>query len=92
MLIPASPRSGAAAVVWLTALLFAPTLPAQETAPVVLRVAASPRAFGLGDAFVSGRGSEVVFYNPAQIGLTTGLFGAAARYGGASRISVVMRP
>ena len=53
---------------------------AQESAPLVLRVPASARAAALGDAFTAGRGSEMVFYHPAQIGLTTGLSVSMARY------------
>ena len=53
---------------------------AQVTAPLVLRLPASPRSFGFGDAFVGGSGSDAVFSNPSQIGVRTGLSLAAARY------------
>jgi hypothetical protein len=62
----------------------APIAAAQETAPLVLRIPAGARAAALGDAFVAGRGSEMVFYHPAQIGLTTGLAVSLARYGSAA--------
>lgn len=52
----------------------------QTTAPLVLRLPASPRPAGFGDAFIGGTGSDVVFYNPSQIGDTPGLSLSAARY------------
>jgi len=57
---------------------------AQETAPVVVRVPASPRAFGMGNAYTAGSGSDVVFYNPAGLGRPNGLFATVSRYTGAS--------
>jgi hypothetical protein len=59
-------------------------LAAQETAPLILRLPASPRGFSLGDAFVGGRGPDVVFYNPAQIGEQIGLLATVSRYRNAS--------
>jgi len=70
--------------VGIVAVCSSVALEAQEPGALVLRVPASPRAFGLGDAFVGGRGSDVVFYNPAQIRLVAGFFGTVTRYGGAS--------
>ena len=65
-------------VLWC--LSAAPIVSAQEPAPLVLRIPASARAAALGDGFAAGRGSEMVFYHPAQIGLTTGLSASLARY------------
>lgn len=62
----------------------AAALSAQETAPLILRLPASPRAFGFGDAYQGGAGSDAVFYNPAQIGRRNGLAAAVARYRDAS--------
>lgn len=49
-------------------------LPAQDAAtiPLVLRLAGSTRALGLGNSFAGGRGVEMLFYNPAQIGSARG--------------------
>jgi hypothetical protein len=43
----------------------------------------------MGDAFVAGRGSEVVFYNPAQLALQPGLAVAAQRYDTARTLGTV---
>jgi hypothetical protein len=40
---------------------------APPAAPLVLQLPATARAAALGDAWVTGRDSEVIFYNPAQI-------------------------
>lgn len=40
---------------------------APPAAPLVLQLPATARAMALGDAWVAGRDSEVIFYNPAQI-------------------------
>src|SRR3954470_23148294 len=40
---------------------------APPAAPLVLQLPATARAMALGDAWVTGRDSEVIFYNPAQI-------------------------
>ncbi len=61
-------------------LIAASTVQAQESGPVVLRIPASARAAALGDAFAGARGSEMVFYNPAQIGVATGLSFTVGRY------------
>ena len=79
------PYSALCSLVTAVSLCHRPnSVEAQETAPIVLRVPASPRAFGMGDAFAAGAGSDAVFYNPAQIGRTTGIFATASRYSGAS--------
>lgn len=65
---------------FLGALLVASTAGAQT----VLRLPASTRALGLGDAFVAGRGSEVIFYNPAMLAQQPGLHVSAQRFGSAS--------
>jgi hypothetical protein len=74
-------------VVWGLGVI--PPVAAQETAPLVLRIPASARAAALGDAFAAGRGSDVLFYHPAQIGLTTGLSVSVARYRSAATAASV---
>jgi hypothetical protein len=74
-------------VLWVLGAV--PPVAAQETAPLVLRIPASARAAALGDAFAAGRGSEVLFYHPAQIGLTTGLSVSMARYRSAATAATV---
>lgn len=59
-------------------------LSAQATGPTVLNLPGGARAGSLGNAFVAGRGPEVLFYNPAQLSLAPGLLVSAARYGSAS--------
>jgi hypothetical protein len=56
---------------------------AQEapTAPLVLRLPGGTRAAGAGNAFTAGRGAEVIFYNPAQIGVLRGTMISLARFG-----------
>ena len=61
----------------------------QQTGPLVLRLPASTRAAALGDAFVTGSGPDLVFYNPAQIGEGTGLATSVARYGSASTLGTL---
>ena len=64
----------------LGALLVASSAGAQT----VLTLPASTRALGVGDAFVAGRGSEVIFYNPAMLAQQPGLHVSGQRYGDAS--------
>ncbi len=59
-------------------------LAAQQRGPHSLSGAASARIAGLGGAFSGGRGPDVVFANPSQIGLERGLFAGYARYGSTS--------
>ncbi|MEJ7809955.1 MAG: hypothetical protein WKG32_05985 [Gemmatimonadaceae bacterium] len=71
----------------LAALAAAPAARAQKTvgfAPLVLRLPASARALAMGNAFVAGRGSEMIFYNPAQLSSTPGLGVSVGRFGSAS--------
>lgn len=65
--------------------LFAPAAGAQT----VLSLPASTRALGVGDAFVAGRGSDMVFYNPAMLALQPGLSASLQRYGSASTLGAV---
>lgn len=60
---------------------------AQNLAPLVARVPAGTRAAALGDAFAGGRGPDVVFYNPAQVGLVTGYAISGARYRGSATLA-----
>ena len=60
---------------------------APPAAPLVLQLPATARAAALGDAWVTGRDSEVIFYNPAQIigasrtfGVTLGRPGPGSRW------------
>jgi hypothetical protein len=66
-------RLGLLAVAVLTAAPY--RLAGQQdpaTTPLVLRLPASTRGLGLGNAFAAGRGVEMLFYNPAQIGSARG--------------------
>jgi hypothetical protein len=74
-------------VLWVLGAV--PTTAAQETAPLVLRIPASARAAAVGDGFAAGRGSDVLFYHPAQIGLATGLSASVARYASAATAASV---
>jgi hypothetical protein len=72
------------------ALLAAPALAQQApTAPLVLRLPGGTRAAGLGNTFAAGRGAEVLFYNPAQIGLTRGTAISLARFGSAATLGTL---
>jgi len=58
---------------------------APSAGPLVLLVPASTRAIPLGNAWVTGRDQDVVFYNPAQLINARSDFAVTmARYGGAS--------
>lgn len=67
----------------LLTLLAPRAVPAQEKplAPLVLRLPGGTRAGGLGNAFVAGRGAEVLFSNPAQIGILRGSTISGTRFG-----------
>lgn len=71
-------------------LLTTSHLLAQEiTGPLVLRLPGGARALALGNAYVAGRGPEVLFYNPAQIAQAMGLMVSVARYRSASTHAVL---
>jgi hypothetical protein len=71
-------------------MLAAPAARGQDIAGgAVLRLPASTRALAMGNAFVAGRGSEVVFYNPALLALQPGLAAAAQRYNSARTLGTV---
>jgi hypothetical protein len=57
-----------------------------DRAPLVLRLPGGTRALGLGNGFTAGRGAEVLFYNPAQIGLRRGTTLSIQRFGSASTL------
>ncbi|HEU5220001.1 MAG TPA: hypothetical protein VFU23_15175 [Gemmatimonadales bacterium] len=59
------------------------------TAPLVLRLPGGTRAAGLGNAFIAGRGAEVIFYNPAQIGAIRGTSISLARFGSAATLGTL---
>ena len=69
------------------ALLTTPAL-AQQTpfAPLVLRLPGGTRAAGMGNTFAAGRGAEVIFYNPAQIGVVRGSTVSLARFGSSATL------
>ena len=59
---------------------------APGTAPLVLRLPGGARALGVGDAWVAGRGAEVIFYNPAQLPVLRGSAISAQRFGSAATL------
>ncbi len=61
----------------------------QQVAPTVLQLPAGARALALGDVFIAGRGSDVMFYNPAMLALVPGLSASVQRYGAASTLGSV---
>lgn len=72
------------------ALLSTPLLAQQApTAPLVLRLPGGARAAGVGNAFTAGRGAEVLFYNPAQIGILRGTTISLARFGSSATQGVL---
>jgi hypothetical protein len=58
-------------------------------AQTVVQLPASTRALGVGDAFVAGRGSDMIFYNPALLALQPGLSASMQAYGDASTLGAV---
>jgi hypothetical protein len=58
--------------------------PPDPSAPLVLRLPGGTRALAVGDAWVAGRGAEVLFYNPAQIGVLRGSTISVQRFGDAA--------
>jgi len=50
-------------------------------APIVLQLPASAHAAALGDAFLTAREPDVLFYDPAQLSLARGMSVGAGRYG-----------
>jgi len=48
--------------------------------PIVLQLPASTRAIGFGNAYVSVRDPEAIFYNPAQLGVRPGVALSVERY------------
>jgi hypothetical protein len=70
----------------LPLLLAGPAAGQQAAAPLVLRLAGGTRALGFGNAYVAGRGPEVIFYNPAQISTAPGMALSVERFAGASSL------
>lgn len=60
-----------------------------EQAPLVLLLPGGTRALGVGNAFAAGRGSEVLFYNPAQMFIIRGTTLSVERFGGASTLGTL---
>lgn len=82
---PASMRSIPTVSLLVCALAVRGLAQAPATAPLILLLPASTRAASLGNAGVTGRDDDVVFYNPAQLlGARTGFSTTIARYGSAS--------
>jgi hypothetical protein len=54
---------------------------APAAGPLILLLPASTRATALGNFGVAGRDEYALFYNPAQIASTSGIFASATRYG-----------
>jgi len=77
------------AFIFLISLIATPVAQGQSVAPTVLQLPASARALGIGDVFIAGRGSDVMFYNPAMIALVPGLTASVQRYGSASTLGAV---
>jgi hypothetical protein len=72
------------------ALLASPAVAQQApTAPLVLRLPGGTRAAGAGNAFTAGRGAEVLFYNPAQIGILRGTTVSLARFGSSATLGTL---
>jgi hypothetical protein len=63
---------------------------APPTGPLALLLPASTRAMALGNAGVTGRDDDVIFYNPAQlVGVRGGFNTSLARYGSASTLGAM---
>ena len=60
-----------------------------DAAPLVLQLPAGTRALGVGNAFVAGRGAEVLFYNPAQMFILRGTTLSVERFGSASTLGTL---
>lgn len=60
-----------------------------DQAPLVLLLPGGTRALGVGNAFAAGRGSEVLFYNPAQMFVLRGTTLSVERFGGASTLGTL---
>ncbi|MGI8498134.1 MAG: hypothetical protein ACR2OG_11205 [Gemmatimonadaceae bacterium] len=58
-------------------------------APLVLQLPASTRALGMGNAWVAGRDHDVIFYNPAQLGVGLGLGVSVERYRSGSTLGTM---
>ena len=74
-----------AALGFVATCLGAPLLAqAPRYEPPAARLPAGTRALAMGGAFVVGRGSETIFYNPAQLALQAGVSASVQRYEAAS--------
>ena len=82
--------SRVATILLLTATLAGPGAAQSEpSAPLVLRLPGGTRALAVGDAWAAGRGAEVLFYNPAQIGVLRGTTISAQRFGDAATLGTL---
>ena len=79
---------GLLVVFWST---LAPPARAQSGryAPLVLQLPASTRALGMGNAWVAGRDQDVIFYNPSQLAVGTGLGVSLERYRSGSTLGTM---
>ena len=74
---------------WLVVSLLAATAAQAQSAPLAplaLRLSGGTRASGLGHSFVAGRGAEVIFFNPAQLGVLRGSTISLQRFGSAATL------
>jgi len=60
-----------------------------DPAPLVLLLPGGTRALGVGNAFVAGRGPEVLFYNPGQMSILRGTTLSVERFGSASTLGTL---
>jgi len=65
------------------------TAQSHDPAPLVLLLPGGTRALGVGNAFVAGRGAEVLFYNPAQMFVLRGTTLSVERFGSASTLGAL---
>lgn len=79
----------AIALLLLSVLPGAGAAQSDPSTPLVLRLPGGTRALGVGDAWVAGRGAEVLFYNPAQIGVLRGTTLSAQRFGDAATLGTL---
>lgn len=69
----------------VTVLTVSAPATAQRVGPLVLGVPAGTRALAMGNAGISSRTDDVIFYGPAQLGVAEGTSVGVNRYGPASR-------
>jgi hypothetical protein len=63
------------------------TAQADRFAPIILELPASARAAAIGDAYLTARDADVLFYDAAQLAIARGMTLSAGRYDAASTIA-----